>query len=79
MTNTGTVDADDVVLGFLVPPNAGQGGIPLQASRLATGCCMIRRQTVRPSGSQSASQSVRQTVNQTVNQPIGQPLSSTSR
>jgi hypothetical protein len=39
VTNTGTVDADDVVLGFLVPPNAGKDGIPLQArvdcSRLA--------------------------------------------
>ena len=30
VTNTGTVDADDVVLGFLVPPNAGQDGTPLQ-------------------------------------------------
>lgn len=30
VTNTGAVDADDVVLGFLVPPNAGQDGIPLQ-------------------------------------------------
>lgn len=28
--NTGKVDSDDVVLGFLVPPNAGQDGIPLQ-------------------------------------------------
>ena len=28
-TKTGSVDADDVVLGFLVPPNAGQDGIPL--------------------------------------------------
>jgi len=30
VTNTGTVDADDVVLGMLVPPGAGQNGIPLQ-------------------------------------------------
>ena len=30
VTNTGTVDSDDVVLGFLVPPGAGQGGVPLQ-------------------------------------------------
>ncbi len=30
VTNTGTRDADDVVLGFLVPPGAGQGGVPLQ-------------------------------------------------
>ena len=26
----GAVDSDDVVLGFLTPPNAGQGGVPLQ-------------------------------------------------
>ena len=26
--NTGSVDADDVVLGFLKPPGAGTGGIP---------------------------------------------------
>jgi hypothetical protein len=31
VTNTGPVDADDVVLGFLVPPNAGVGGAPLKA------------------------------------------------
>ena len=30
MTNTGTVDADDVILGFLTPPNAGADGVPLQ-------------------------------------------------
>jgi beta-D-xylosidase 4 len=29
VTNTGSVDSDDVVLGFLVPPGAGQGGVPL--------------------------------------------------
>ena len=31
VTNTGSVDADDVVLGFLTPPNAGVDGVPLQA------------------------------------------------
>lgn len=31
VTNTGEVDADDVVLGFLVPPNAGADGAPLQS------------------------------------------------
>ena len=30
VTNTGHVDADDVVLGFLTPPGAGTGGVPLQ-------------------------------------------------
>jgi pre-mRNA-splicing factor SYF2/beta-D-xylosidase 4 len=30
VTNTGSVDSDDVVLGFLVPPQAGTGGVPLQ-------------------------------------------------
>ena len=30
VTNTGTVDSDDVVLGFLVPPGAGANGVPLQ-------------------------------------------------
>ena len=30
VTNTGAVDADDVVLGFLTPPGAGVGGVPLQ-------------------------------------------------
>jgi hypothetical protein len=30
VTNTGTVDSDDVVLGFIVPPGAGTNGIPLQ-------------------------------------------------
>ena len=30
VTNTGKMDADDVVLGFMVPPNAGQDGVPLQ-------------------------------------------------
>jgi len=31
VTNTGSVDSDDVVLGFLVPPGAGQNGVPLQS------------------------------------------------
>lgn len=30
VTNTGARDADDVILGFLTPPGAGQGGVPLQ-------------------------------------------------
>ena len=30
VTNTGSLDADDVVLGFLVPPGAGVGGVALQ-------------------------------------------------
>lgn len=30
VSNTGKVDADDVVLGFLKPPGAGVGGVPLQ-------------------------------------------------
>ena len=30
VTNTGSVDADDVVLGFLEPPGAGDKGVPLQ-------------------------------------------------
>lgn len=30
VTNTGPIDSDDVVLGFLVPPGAGQNGVPLQ-------------------------------------------------
>ena len=30
VTNTGKMDADDVVLGFLVPPGAGTNGVPLQ-------------------------------------------------
>ena len=30
VTNTGSLDADDVVLGFLVPPGAGSGGVALQ-------------------------------------------------
>jgi hypothetical protein len=30
VTNTGLVDADDAVLGFLVPPNAGVDGAPLK-------------------------------------------------
>jgi beta-D-xylosidase 4 len=30
VTNTGAVDSDDVVLGFLVPPGAGANGVPLQ-------------------------------------------------
>jgi len=31
VTNTGKFDADDVVLGFLVPPGAGQEGLPIKA------------------------------------------------
>ena len=31
VTNTGKLDADDVVLGFLTPPSAGQGGVPLKS------------------------------------------------
>jgi pre-mRNA-splicing factor SYF2/beta-D-xylosidase 4 len=31
VTNTGSVDADDVVLGFVKPPGAGQNGVPLQS------------------------------------------------
>jgi len=31
VTNTGTMDADDVVLGFMTPPGAGVDGVPLQA------------------------------------------------
>lgn len=30
VTNTGDVDADDVVLGFLTPPGAGTDGVPLK-------------------------------------------------
>jgi beta-D-xylosidase 4 len=30
VTNTGSVDSDDVVLGFLTPPGAGQNGVPIQ-------------------------------------------------
>ena len=30
VTNTGSLDADDVVLGFLVPAGAGTSGVPLQ-------------------------------------------------
>ena len=30
VTNTGSMDADHVVLGMLVPPEAGQNGVPLQ-------------------------------------------------
>jgi len=30
VTNTGNVDADDVVLGFITPPDAGKDGIPLK-------------------------------------------------
>jgi hypothetical protein len=30
VTNTGSVDADDVVLGFVVPPGAGTNGVPLK-------------------------------------------------
>lgn len=31
VTNTGTVASDDVVLGFVTPPGAGKGGVPLQS------------------------------------------------
>ena len=31
VTNTGTIDADDVVLGFIKPPGGGQNGVPLQS------------------------------------------------
>jgi xylan 1,4-beta-xylosidase len=37
VTNTGAVDSDDVVLGFLVPPGAGTGGVPLQVMSSRTG------------------------------------------
>ena len=30
VTNTGSVDAADAVLGILVPPGAGKDGVPLQ-------------------------------------------------
>merc|ERR1711924_449466 len=30
VTNTGTIDADDVVLGFLTPPGAGKDGVALK-------------------------------------------------
>ena len=30
VTNTGSVDSDEVVLGFLVPPGNGTDGVPLQ-------------------------------------------------
>merc|ERR1712070_887874 len=30
VTNTGTRDSDDVVLGFLTPPGAGTNGVPLK-------------------------------------------------
>jgi hypothetical protein len=30
VTNTGSIDADDVVLGFVTPPGAGTNGIPLK-------------------------------------------------
>lgn len=30
VTNTGVVDSDYVVLGFLIPPGAGENGVPLQ-------------------------------------------------
>ena len=32
VTNTGAVDADDVVLGLMKPPGAGVGGTPLQVA-----------------------------------------------
>jgi beta-D-xylosidase 4 len=31
VTNTGSVDSDDVVLGFITPPNAGKDGAPLKS------------------------------------------------
>jgi len=31
VTNTGNYDADHVVLGFIVPPGAGQNGVPLKS------------------------------------------------
>jgi len=31
VTNTGSLDADDVVLGFISPPSAGKGGVPLKS------------------------------------------------
>merc|ERR1712190_21268 len=31
VTNTGNLDADHVVLGFLKPPGAGKAGVPLQS------------------------------------------------
>ena len=31
VTNTGTMDADDAVLGFVHPPGAGEGGVPLKS------------------------------------------------
>merc|ERR1712006_78620 len=31
VTNTGKMDADDVVLGFVSPPGAGTGGLPLKS------------------------------------------------
>ena len=31
VANTGLVDADDVVLGFIKPPGAGKDGVPLQS------------------------------------------------
>merc|ERR1711874_730352 len=30
VTNTGALDADDVVLGFISPPGAGRDGVPLK-------------------------------------------------
>jgi hypothetical protein len=30
VTNTGNYDADDVVIGFLIPPGAGSNGVPIQ-------------------------------------------------
>ena len=31
VTNTGSLDADDVVLGFVTPPGAGSEGVPLKS------------------------------------------------
>jgi hypothetical protein len=43
VTNTGSVDSDDVVLGFLVPPGAGIDGVPLQV-RFCLQSVFARRQ-----------------------------------
>lgn len=40
VTNTGSVDADDVVLGFLVPPGAGELGRCVVRSALTFSVCV---------------------------------------
>ena len=40
VTNTGARDADDVVLGMLVPPGAGQNGVPRQHACLVPHACL---------------------------------------